>query len=161
MSAVLILFVAGIALLAADVFATSFVLAIGGAVAMGAGCLAAYRHFGAAAAGFAGLAAFGLLGLTVYVELVLLPRTRLGRGLVVESTTGSTSQPPPPPAEAVVGKAAEAVTTLAPSGYVTVEGRRYEAYCRSGHAPRGAELRVVGLDNFRLIVSKPDAGNGA
>jgi membrane-bound serine protease (ClpP class) len=53
-----------------------------------------------------------------------------------------------------VGKTAEAVTTLAPSGYVVVDGRRYEAFSQSGHAAKGAILRVVGLDNFRLIVTK-------
>jgi membrane-bound ClpP family serine protease len=96
----------------------------------------------------------GLLGLTLYLELVVLPRTRFGRGLVVQSTTGSTSQPAFPPAEAVVGKTAEALTTLAPSGYILVDGRRYEAFCQSGHAAKGSPLRVVGSDNFRLIVSK-------
>jgi membrane-bound ClpP family serine protease len=53
-----------------------------------------------------------------------------------------------------VGKAAEAITPLVPSGYVLVEGRRYEAFSQSGHATKGATLRVVGLDNFRLIVTK-------
>ena len=43
---------------------------------------------------------------------------------------------------------------LAPGGYVRIEDRRYEAFCRSGHAAVGARLKVVGLDNFRLIVSK-------
>jgi membrane-bound ClpP family serine protease len=152
---ILLLFLVGIALLAADVFASSFVLAIGGAASMAGGCVVAYHHFGAAAAGLAGLAAFALLGLTIYLELSVLPKTRLGRGLVVESTTGSTSQPPPPEASTVVGKPAEAVTTLAPSGYVTVEGRRYEAFCQTGHASKGSALLVVGVDNFRLIVSKP------
>jgi membrane-bound ClpP family serine protease len=64
------------------------------------------------------------------------------------------SQPPLANPGEVVGKAAEAVTTLAPSGYVLVEGRRYEAFCRSGHAPKGAALRVIGIDNFRVIVTQ-------
>jgi membrane-bound ClpP family serine protease len=54
----------------------------------------------------------------------------------------------------VVGKPATADTTLAPSGYVLVDGRRYEAFCRSGHVAKGEVLRVIGADNFRLIVSK-------
>ncbi len=154
MSTIVILYLVGVALLAADIFASSFVLAVAGAAAMTVGCDVAYRHYGASAAGLAGLAALGLLGLTVYLEIVVLPRTRLGRGLVVHSTTGSVSQPPQPPISSVLGKAAEALTTLAPSGYVEVEGRRYEAFCQSGHAAKGTKLRVVGLDNFRLIVSQ-------
>ena len=49
---------------------------------------------------------------------------------------------------------AEALTTLAPGGYVLVEGARYEAFCQSGFAAKGSALRVVGLDNFRLIVTQ-------
>lgn len=154
MTAVILLFLVGVVLLAADVFAASFLLAILGGVLMLVGCVVAYQVMGATAAGVAVLAAVALLGVTVYLELIVLPRTRLGRGLVVEAKVDATSQPPVAPLEAVVGRAAEALTTLAPSGYVAVEGRRYEAFCQSGHVVKGAMLRVVGVDNFRLIVSK-------
>jgi membrane-bound ClpP family serine protease len=154
MTIILVLFLIGIALLALDVFASSFILAVCGAGVMLSASAVAYRDYGPVAAAGAGLSALALLGVTVYLELSVLPRTRFGRGLVVQSTTGS---PPPPLSslESVLGKDAAALTTLAPSGYVLVEGRRYEAFCQSGHAPKGAALRVVGLDNFRLIVSKP------
>lgn len=155
MTVILILFIVGVLLLAADVFVSSFIMGAIGAVAMIGGCVVAYNDFGVLAAGLAGICAVALLGGAVYVELVLLPKTRLGRGLVVESTSGSSSQPPVAPSEAVIGKAATADTTLAPSGYVIVEGKRYEAFCRSGHVARGEPLRVIGSDNFRLIVSKP------
>ena len=64
------------------------------------------------------------------------------------------SQPPPAVAAEVVGRPAEAATTLAPSGLVLVGGRRYEAFCQSGHAAKGDALRVVAVDNFRLVVTK-------
>lgn len=153
MTLIALLFLAGIVLLALDVFAASFVLAALGGAVMLAGCGAAYRHFGATGAGLAGLLALVLLSVTLYLELWVLPETRLGRGLVVRSTSGA--EPAPAPADpAVVGRSASALTTLAPSGYVLVEGRRYEAFCRSGHAAKGAALRVVGIDNFRVIVSQ-------
>lgn len=153
MTAILLLFLLGVALLAADVFVSSFILAICGGAAMFGGCALAYGRFGALAAGGAAAAALILLGGTIYFELVVLPRTRFGRGLVVQSTSGRAS--PQLASADVVGKPAEALTTLAPSGYVLVEGRRYEAFSQSGHVQRGTALRVVGLDNFRLIVTKP------
>jgi membrane-bound serine protease (ClpP class) len=152
MTLIVLLFIVGIMLLAADVFVSSFVMAAVGGVAMLAGCVFAYRDFGVLAAGLAGVAAVALLGGAIYIELVLLPKTRLGRGLVVESTSGST---PAAPSASLVGKPATADTTLAPSGYVLVDGIRYEAFCRTGLAARGDGLRVIGMDNFRLIVSKP------
>ena len=113
MMLILLLFIVGIMLLAADVFVSSFVMAAVGGVAMLAGCVFAYRDFGVLAAGLAGVAAVALLGGAIYIELVLLPKTRLGRGLVVESTSGST---PAAPSASLVGKPATADTTHAPSG---------------------------------------------
>jgi len=96
-----------------------------------------------------------LVGSAVAFALLLrfLPSGWIWNRLAVRSTVGGTSQPPPAAASAVVGKAATALTTLAPSGYVLVEGLRYEAFCESGMAERGAALRVVGVDNFRIIVT--------
>jgi membrane-bound serine protease (ClpP class) len=155
MSTILLLFLVGVALLAADVFVSSFLLAVLGGFVMLAGCGVAYQDFGALGALLGAGVALILLGGTVYAELVLLPKTRFGRGLVVHSTSGAESQPPVASND-VIGKTAVALTTLAPSGYVLVEDRRYEAFCRSGHVPKGTSLRVLGLDNFRLIVSKTD-----
>jgi membrane-bound serine protease (ClpP class) len=155
MNAVLLLFLAGIVLLAGEIVTPGVVLGLLGALAMFAGCGLAFARFGVATGGLATLTAVGLLGLTLYLELVWLPKTRFGRKLVVQSASDAVSQPPVAEREAVVGRNAEALTTLAPSGYVAIDGRRYEAFCQSGHAPKGAVLRVVGLDNFRLIVTKP------
>jgi membrane-bound ClpP family serine protease len=154
MTLILTLFLAGIVLLAADIFITGMALALVGGAAMLAATALAFRDYGLGAALLAGGASAGLLGLTVWLELVWLPKSRFGRALVVQSTVSATSQPAPAVAAEVVGQPAEAATTLAPSGFVVVAGRRYEAFCQSGHADRGAALRVVGVDNFRLIVTK-------
>ena len=152
MTLILALFLAGILLLAADVFVSSFILAAFGGAVMLTGCGIAYRQYGFDGAALAVGAALVLLGATVYGELVILPRTRFGRGLIVQSTSGNASQPPLATAD-VVGRPAVALTTLAPSGYVQVDGRRYEAFCRTGLAAKGSALTVVGLDSFRLIVT--------
>jgi len=154
MTIIVLCFLAGIILLATDVFLFSVILAVMGGASLFVGVGLVYGRFGPLDAVVAGLIAAGLLTGAVYLELVVLPRTRLGRGMIVHSTSGSNQPLPAVPAE-VIGKAAEAVTTLAPSGYVLVEGRRFEAFCQTGHAPAGAMLQVVGLDNFRLIVSNP------
>ena len=124
-----------------------------GACALVLGSALAFSEFGPGIGSLATAAALLLLGAMLYAELVWLPRTRVGRGLVVQSTLEGQSQPPLATAE-VIGQTAVALTTLAPSGWVEIAGRRYEAFCRSGHATRGAALRVVGLDNFRVIVSE-------
>jgi membrane-bound serine protease (ClpP class) len=154
MNLVLLLFLLGALLLAGEVFVPGAVLGIIGGVSMFAGCILSFVHFGTYGGLLATAIALGLLGLMLYVELVWLPKTRFGKRLVVQSKVDATTQPPLAESSAVVGKPAEAVTPLVPSGYVLVEGRRYEAFSQSGHVTKGATLRVVGLDNFRLIVTK-------
>lgn len=155
MNAIVLLFLIGALLLAGEVFVPGAVLGVIGALAMLAGCVLSFTHFGFAGGLLATAIAVALLGLVIYIELVWLPKTRFGRKLIVQSSVTATSQPPLADLTAVVGKTAEAVTPLVPSGYVMVEGRRYEGFSQSGHVPKGAAMRVVGLDNFRLILTKP------
>ena len=154
MNLVVALFLVGVLLLAAEVFLPGAIAGIFGGLAMLAGCVVAFQEFGGSGGMVAALVALGLLGLTFYLELVWLPTTRFGKKLIVQSTLDATSQPPLALAADVVGRAAEAITPLGPSGYVLVDGRRYEAFCQTGHVAAGEGLRVVGLDNFRLIVTK-------
>jgi membrane-bound ClpP family serine protease len=155
MTAILFLFLIGIVLLVLEVFMPSSVLGILGGVAMLWGCILAFMDYGVRGGSIAVVAGLALLGLALYVELGLLPKTRLGKRFFLHDSIGATSQPPPAVAEAVVGKICEAATTLAPSGYVLIEGRRYEAFSQSGHVARGTQLKVVAVDNFRLIVTQP------
>lgn len=154
MNAIILLFLLGIVLLGFEVFVPGAVLGIMGGLAMFGGCIVAFSVFGATGGTLATVVALVILGLALYVELVLLPKTRFGKKMLVEATVAGTSQPPLAPAEAVVGKEAIALTPLTPTGYVDIAGRRYEAFSRSGQVSKGEALRVVALDNFRLIVTK-------
>lgn len=154
MNTIVILFVVGILFLVFEVIMPGAVLGIMGAVAMLAGVIISFTQYGVPGGIIATVSALGVLGLALYIEFILLPKTKLGQRLFVHSKVDSTSQPPVAEAESVVGKSAEALTTLAPSGYVAIGGRRYEAFCQSGHAVKGERLQVTGIDNFRLIVTK-------
>lgn len=153
MTAIVLLFLTGTMLLAAEVLLPGAIAGIIGGIALLVGSVLAFSEFGAGIGLVATGAALALLGAMLYIELVWLPRTRVGRDMVVQSTIDAQSQPPVASPE-VIGQSAVALTTLAPSGFVDVAGKRYEAFCRSGLAARGAALTVVGLDNFRLIVSE-------
>lgn len=154
MSTVLILFAIGIVLVAIEVIVPGGVLgALAGCALLG-GVIAAFAHFGPAGGAVAtGLAL--LIGcVTLYLEFVLLPKTRLARALSMSATVAGRSQPEIADRAAIVGREAVALTTLAPTGYVEVDGRRYEASCQSGLAAAGTRLRVVEVDTFRLIVTQ-------
>jgi membrane-bound serine protease (ClpP class) len=154
MSTVLILFAVGIVLVAVEVVVPGGLLgALAGCALLG-GVVAAFMRFGPRGGALAtGLAL--LIGIvTLYLELVLLPKTRLARALSMSETVAGRSQPEIAERAAVVGREAVAVTTLAPSGFVEIDGRRYEAACQSGLASVGEKLRVVEVDTFRLVVTQ-------
>ncbi len=152
MTAIVLLFLTGALLLTAEVFLPGAIAGIVGAVALVAGSVLAFTNYGPTLGTLACLGAAVLIGAMLYVELVWLPKTKFGRRLVVEATVDA--QATVAASREVIGKSASALTTLAPSGIVAVDGRRYEAFSRSGHAARGATLTVVDVDNFRLIVSE-------
>ncbi len=155
MTLVIVLFALGVLLLAFEIVVPGGVLGAVGGVLMLGGVVAAFVNLGATGGMVATLLALLLLGATFYLEMVWLPRSRVARHLSMDATIDSVSQPPVAREADVMGRDAVALSTLAPTGFVRVDGRRYEASCRSGYAAAGETLRVVGLDAFRLIVTKP------
>jgi membrane-bound ClpP family serine protease len=154
MTAIVLLFIVGTLLLAGEVLLPGGIVGVLGGIALVAGCWIAFSEFGPGTGILATTGAAALVATALYLEVIWLPRTRVGRRMVVETAIDSQSQPPLANAADVVGRTAVALTTLSPSGYVSVEGKRYEAFCRSGQVSRGTSLSVVGVNNFQLIVAE-------
>ena len=152
MTAIVLLFITGVLLLAAEVVLPGGLAGIIGGIALLVGSVLTFSEYGAGSGTLATLGALIVVGGMLYIEMVWLPRSKIGRDLVVQSTVGG--EQPPVASATVIGKPAKALTTLAPSGFVDIEGTRYEAYCRTGHVSRGANLTVVDVDNFRVVVSE-------
>lgn len=154
MTAIVLLFSLGIVLLTLEVVVPGGVLGVIGGIAMLGGCAIAFYEYGVDGGVLAVLVALGCLAVGLYVEFRILPKTRYGKKLFLNQAVDAKSQPLPAEASAVVGKLAEAVTMMAPSGYISLDGRRYEAFSQSGLIAKGATVRVVAVDNFRLIVAQ-------
>lgn len=155
MTLILVLFVAGVLLLALEVVVPGAVLGIVGGVAIFVGVIVAFARFGFDGGMIASGVAVLLTGIALYLDFVLLPKTRLARSLSLTGTVAGTSQPAIADRKSVIGRQAVAVTALTPSGYIELDGKRYEAFARHGHTQPGERLDIVDVDNFRLIVSKP------
>lgn len=155
MTTILLLFVLGIVLLFLDLFVPGIVLSVLGTLAFLAGTRVAFRDYGA----ISGLEAFAvglaLLALALYIEYGLLPKTRFGKKFFLHAAVEGTSQSTAP-AEiaALAGRECVALTPLMPSGQVEIDGRRYEAQSLDGHVARGARLKITGMQNFSLTVTK-------
>lgn len=155
MSVILTLFAAGILLLAFEVIVPGAILGILGTVMIIIGVAVSFNQYGTDGGLVATAAALVLTGLALYLEFVLLPKSRVTKKLSLTDTVAGTSQPAVADRKSVVGRQAVAITALVPSGYVELDGRRYEAFARDGMAQTGERLDVIDVDNFRLIVSKP------
>jgi membrane-bound ClpP family serine protease len=153
MNAIAILFCLGIILLAFEVIVPGGVLGVLGSLALLGGVVVAFASYGTRGGLTAVGVAIALLGVTAALEFLVLPRTKVGKRMFLQSSITGTTQAPIAPAS-LVGETVEALTPLSPSGYVGVSGRRYEAFSQSGRIATGDKLRVVAVDNFRVIVTK-------
>ena len=153
MNAIILCFLLGVVLLGFEVFLPGAIMGIIGGIVMLVGCVIAFLRYGVDGGATAVTVALGLVGITLYAELVLLPRTRFGRKMFLNTAVTGTSQPRPGP-ESFVGRTAEVITTLAPSGYVRIDGKQYEAQSVDGLVVKGAQVKVVGMDQFTLKVAK-------
>ena len=154
MTLIILLFSIGILLLAVEVIVPGAILGSIGGLLMFAGCVQAFLQFGTTGGLIALSVALILAGVTFYLEVSVLPKTNVGRRAFLTSQVTGVSAALGHSARDLIGKPAEALTMLSPSGYVRVDGQRYEAFCQSGQAPAGAMLEVIDADNFRLIVSQ-------
>lgn len=153
MTLIVLLFAVGIIFLAVEVIIPGAILGSIGALLMFAGCALAFTDYGTLGGIVALLIAFTVGGLALFLEFRVLPRTKIGKRAFLTTQITGVSAALGNDALELVGKPAEALTMLSPSGYVRVDGRRYEAFCQSGQVPAGAMLEIIGADNFRLIVS--------
>jgi membrane-bound ClpP family serine protease len=148
---IILLFAIGIIFVLFEVIVPGGVFGVLGGVAMIAGCVLAFRNYGMSGGFIALGTGVAVLGLGLWIEFAILPRTRLGRRAFLQaSITGRSTHAPVD--TSLVGREGETLTALAPSGVVLLDGRKYEAFSQAGFLERGVRVKVQGFDNFRLIV---------
>jgi membrane-bound serine protease (ClpP class) len=147
------LFVLGLCFISLELIVPGGILGGIGLLAVLGSWALAFVEFGAVGGMLAVLAGVVLIGLSLFVELKLVPRTPLGQRLFLKGSIGGTSQPPKAEVT-VVGKEGQTLTTLAPTGVVRVDGHEYEGFSISGMMERGTKVEVVDYDNFRVRVKR-------
>ena len=153
MTLIILLFSVGIVLLAVEVIVPGAILGSIGGLMMFGGCVLSFMEYGTGGGLIAVTVALALTFLTLFIEFRVLPRTAVGKRAFLKSEVTGVSAAFGDEARDLIGKPAEALTMLSPSGYIRIDGKRYEAFCQSGQVPAGSPLEVIGADNFRLIVS--------
>lgn len=150
MNGIVILFTVGVLLIGFEVIVPGGVLGVLGGIALFGGVAMSFYDYGMTGGLIAFALALGLAGVVIWLEFVLLPKTALGRRMFLKSAVTGTTKAA---TKNLTGHTGKTVTALAPSGYVLIDGEQHEAFSRAGFLDAGVPVKVIGTDNFRLIVT--------
>ena len=147
------LVLAGLVLIAAEFFLPTMIIGLFGAVVSFAGI------YLAAEAGWVTCLLYALGFLVVLaLEFVafrrLLPATAAGRAMINVSSNDGAAVPAAAGFAVYVGKTGKAVTVLAPSGTIEVDGALLEGYSLDGFVERAAAVVVVEAAAGRVSVRR-------
>jgi membrane-bound serine protease (ClpP class) len=145
------LLIAGLVLIAAEFFLPTLVLGFLGAVVSFAGI------YLSAEAGWVTCLIYAavflvVLGLEFVAFRRLLPATAAGRAMTNQTRNSAAAVPAAAGYALYVGKTGRALTILAPSGTVEVDGQRLEAFSVDGYVERGAPILVTEAAAGRVTV---------
>jgi len=159
----LLLAAAGVALLVFELFVTPGfgiagalgIVALVAALVMslgGGGATAAFWLTAAARVVFALL--FALVGALLLLRF--MPRTPVGRALVLEDTLSSARGYTAAREEEhrLVGRTGRTISPLHPSGFAEIDGERVDVVAEGEHIDPGEPVRVVRVDGNRVVVRR-------
>lgn len=147
------LLIAGLILIGAEFFLPTVFLGFAGAVISFIGI------YLSAEAGIATCVGFSVLFLVVlalefYAFRRLLPATGIGRSMINVTSNEGAAVPAAAGYAVYVGKTGKAVTVLAPSGTVEVDGALLEAFSPDGFVERGTAVVVTEAGAGRVTVRR-------
>ncbi len=152
MTLIILLFSIGLILLAFEVMIPGGILGIAGGILLFTGCILSFVRLGTTEGIIAilitALAAFAIF----FIQFKILPNTRMGKRFFLNDSIEGSSSSLKTKTRDLIGKTATSVTVLSPSGYVTIDGKQYEAFSQSGQIPVGTELEVISANSFQLTV---------
>lgn len=150
MTLIATLFVVGVLLLGFEVFLPGGILGVIAGLAMLGGAALAFIDYGVGGGLLASAIAVVMVGGMLYFEFKILPKTAFGQRLFLRAAVDGVSTPERE--RDYVGSVGTTLTAMGPTGYVEIDGKRLEAFSRSGFLEADVAIKVVGTDNFRLIV---------
>lgn len=148
-----VLILAGLVLLALEVYVPGFVLGSIGVVLMIVAAVLCFKTYGANATMLV-VAIEVVFGIGVVVAaLRWFPQTAAGRKMILASTqTGQRAHAGH--GRELIGQEGVAQSILRPTGVALVQGKRLDVVAESGMIERGSPVRVVAVEENRIIVRK-------
>jgi membrane-bound serine protease (ClpP class) len=152
MSLIIGLIITAFVLFFFEIFLPGGVLAVIGGLLLLSASAVAYGELGIIPAVL--ILVFGLIGALVmfFLEIRFISHTRFGRQLSLQSSISAKLNPRAD--ENLIDKEGVTLTILAPSGKVEIDGKTYTASAQDGYLSKGAAVRVLRTETFKLIVEK-------
>ena len=153
-SLIIVLFLVGFSLVAAEVFLPGLILGTIGLLCLVASVVVVFAQYGTSAGLLAAFLVGGLSFVGFIVWLNLFPRTFIGRRLMLR-----TSQPADLTAAAhqtMIGATGEALTPLRPSGTAQINGKRVDVTAVGDFLESGEQRVVIAADGLRVAVRRKD-----
>ncbi len=147
----IILLLAGLLLMGAEIFVPGGVLGIIGGMALLAAVAAGFAAFGPQRGMLAALSILVFLGISIVLWMQLVPKTRLGKNLTLSTDTAGYSSARTSLRE-MIGKEGVALSPLGPSGLVKIDGKRLDALAEGKWIDSGASVRVVHVTGNHITV---------
>ena len=151
---VLLLFLAGLALLFCELFIPGGILGTIGVIGIGASIWLAFKSYPPDIALWVLAGELLALGAGIVIGLRILPHTPIARRLTLtrefdaeEGFTSASSE-----LESYVGKEGVAITTLRPAGIALIEGKRLDVVTDGEFIERNARVKVSEVEGGRIVV---------
>ena len=158
----ILLLILGLLLVAAEVFFPSMgILALMASASVGTAVVLAFLHVGVNAGIAFLLAVLVLVPLTLLMAFKLLPKTPLGKRLILagptfDETSGTAVTKG---LESLVGREGKALSTLRPAGVASIDGKRVDVVTQGVMIEKGTPVKVARIEGNRVIVV-PLPGSG-
>jgi len=148
-----VLIIAGLVLMAFEVYVPGFVLGSMGLMLLVIAGILCYRAYGISATVVVGILEMVLTLAIVFASLKWFPETAAGKRMILAKTqVGAHSQTERAPE--LVGREGVAHTMLRPSGLALVDGKRLDVVAESGMIERGSPIKIVAVQENRVLVRK-------
>jgi len=150
------LFIIGFLLVVAEAFVPGGILGILGGVVLIGGVVLSFREFGPGRGAL--IFAATAVGVTVFlgIGLKILPRTAIGRKILLSQTVGGSPRDPVAEEERrrLIGREGKALTDLRPAGRGLIAGRRWDVVSDGTYIDKGGTFRVIRVEGTRIVVSR-------
>ena len=149
----IILLVAGLFLLGAEIFVPGGVIGTFGALALVAAMLVGFSAFGPSGGLLSTVVIILLSGIGIIVWIRFFPRTAVGKHLTL-SRDGRDFKAPPPSLQELIGQTGKAVSALRPGGIALIGEHRVDVIAEGNWIAAGRPVRVVSVESNRVVVEE-------